>query len=166
MNSLIDNPVRVLIVGLVLAGLALAAWLLTGPVDLRGLIAVLLRFVHVVSAMVWVGLIFFVPCEMLRPRLLANSNPSAAIATGGNGTGVQVTLIVRPLSHHSSMLSTPMPALPIALIAWRKRVDLVSPVLRPGDSPTTRRESSAGSCKRKSPGGFGRRAPFFVLVGK
>ncbi|MGC2410402.1 MAG: hypothetical protein WA441_10520 [Methyloceanibacter sp.] len=58
MNSLLDNPVRALIVGLVVAGLALTVWLVTGPVDPRPLISVLLRFVLVISAMTWIGFVF------------------------------------------------------------------------------------------------------------
>jgi uncharacterized membrane protein len=60
MNSLLDNPVRSLLTGLGIAGLALAMWILFEPVGAPGLISILLRFMHVVSAMVWVGLIFFV----------------------------------------------------------------------------------------------------------
>ncbi|MEX1061215.1 MAG: hypothetical protein WED13_09365, partial [Methyloceanibacter sp.] len=55
-----SDPVRSFFAGLVIAALALSAWLVFEPVDLRGLTSVLLRFVHVLSAMVWVGLIFFV----------------------------------------------------------------------------------------------------------
>jgi uncharacterized membrane protein len=60
MNFLLDSPARAFGLGLGFAAIALTVWLLTGPVDPRGLLSVLLRFVHVLSAMVWVGLIFFV----------------------------------------------------------------------------------------------------------
>ncbi len=60
MNDLLDSPVRAAGLGLALAALALAAWLVTGMVDPRGLVSVILRFVHVLSAMIWVGLVFFV----------------------------------------------------------------------------------------------------------
>lgn len=60
MNFLLDNPARAIGLGAAIAAFALAMWLLTGTVDPHGLISVLLRFVHVLSAMVWVGLIFFV----------------------------------------------------------------------------------------------------------
>ena len=63
---LLDNPARAVIAGLVLAAVTLAVGLLIGPVDPRGLVSVLLRFVHVLSAMVWVGLIFFVNFIQLR----------------------------------------------------------------------------------------------------
>lgn len=60
MNFLLDSTARAFVLGLSLAAIAVAVWLLTEPVDPRGLLSVLLRFVHVLSAMAWVGLIFFV----------------------------------------------------------------------------------------------------------
>jgi len=77
---LFDSPARAVAAGLVLAGLALAMWLLTGTVDPRGLISVLLRFVHVLSAMVWVGLIFFVNFIQLRALQEADVPSRSAIA--------------------------------------------------------------------------------------
>ena len=60
MNSLLETPARALLAGLAITAIILAAWLVADPVDGTGLISVLLRFVHVVAAMAWVGLIFFV----------------------------------------------------------------------------------------------------------
>ena len=80
MNFLLDSPVRALIAGLVVAGLMLAAWLLTGPVDSYGLISVLLRFVHVVAAMAWIGLIFFVNFVQLTALEEADEAARSAIA--------------------------------------------------------------------------------------
>lgn len=60
MNALLDNPIWALIAGLVITGLVLATLLVIGPVDTRGLGSVVLRFVHVVAAIVWIGLVFFV----------------------------------------------------------------------------------------------------------
>ena len=80
MTSVVDNPARAVIAGLVLASLALAVWLLTGPVDPRGLISVLLRCVHVLSAMVWVGLIFFVNFIQRRALQEADVPARSAIA--------------------------------------------------------------------------------------
>jgi uncharacterized membrane protein len=76
----LDSPARAVVAGLVLAVLALAVWLLTGPVDPRGLISVLLRVVHVLSAMVWVGLIFFVNFIQLRALQEADVPARSAIA--------------------------------------------------------------------------------------
>jgi uncharacterized membrane protein len=76
----LDHPGRALMSGLVIAALTLAVWLLTGSVDPRGLISVLLRFVHVLSAMVWVGLIFFVNFIQLRALQEADVSSRSAIA--------------------------------------------------------------------------------------
>ena len=77
---LLDSPAKAVIVGLVLAALTLAVWLLIEPVDPRGLISVLLRFIHVLSAMVWVGLIFFVNFIQLRALQVADVPARSAIA--------------------------------------------------------------------------------------
>ena len=61
MNFLLDHPVRSFFTGLAIAALALAE-----PVDPRGLISILLRFIHVVAAMVWIGFVFFVNFIQLR----------------------------------------------------------------------------------------------------
>ena len=80
MNSLLDGPVRTLIAGLAIASLALAAWLLAAPVDPRGLVSVLLRFVHVASAMAWIGLVFFVNFVQLAALEAADEASRGAIA--------------------------------------------------------------------------------------
>ncbi len=64
-----------------LAGLALAGFMLFEPADPRGLISVLLRFVHVLSAMLWVGLIFFVNFVQLRALQEADEPSRKSIAT-------------------------------------------------------------------------------------
>lgn len=66
MNYVLETPFRSLLTGLGIAGLALTAWLVTGPVDPIELTSVLLRFVHVVSAMAWIGLVFFVNFVQLK----------------------------------------------------------------------------------------------------
>jgi uncharacterized membrane protein len=81
MNALLDNPAKAAALGLVLATFALAVWLLTGPVDPRGLISVILRFVHVLSAMSWVGLIVFVNFIQLRALQEADDASRSAIST-------------------------------------------------------------------------------------
>jgi uncharacterized membrane protein len=60
MNSLLETPGRALLAGLAITLVLLAVWLANEPVDGPGLVSVLLRAVHVVAAMAWVGLIFFV----------------------------------------------------------------------------------------------------------
>jgi uncharacterized membrane protein len=66
MNFLLGHPVRSFFTGLAIAALALAVWVFTEPVDPRGLISILLRFIHVVAAMVWIGFVFFVNFIQLR----------------------------------------------------------------------------------------------------
>jgi uncharacterized membrane protein len=77
---MLSNPVRSFLAGLALAALALAAWLVIQPVDARGLTSVLLRFVHVLSAMVWVGLIFFVNFIQLKALEEADDVSRGAIS--------------------------------------------------------------------------------------
>ena len=60
MQGIIDNPRACLSVGLALAALLLIVSLIASETDRLGLIAFLLRFTHVLAAMVWVGLVFFV----------------------------------------------------------------------------------------------------------
>lgn len=60
MQSLIDSPRAILGVGVALAAAILIAWLIAAGADGLALAAFLVRLVHVLAAMVWVGLIFFV----------------------------------------------------------------------------------------------------------
>ncbi|HEU0060563.1 MAG TPA: hypothetical protein VFR19_11850 [Hyphomicrobiaceae bacterium] len=60
MPGIIDNPRACLSTGLALAALLLIGSLLASETDRVGLIAFLLRFTHVLAAMVWIGLIVFV----------------------------------------------------------------------------------------------------------
>jgi len=60
MQSIIDNPRAALGAGLVLTAVMLLAWLIAAGVDGLGLLTFLVRLVHVVAAMIWVGLVFFV----------------------------------------------------------------------------------------------------------
>src|SRR5262245_56078767 len=60
MQGMIDNPRTCLLAGLALAAVLLIVSLLASETDRLGLIALLLRFTHVLAAMVWIGLVFFV----------------------------------------------------------------------------------------------------------
>ncbi|MEZ5774329.1 MAG: hypothetical protein R3D33_06410 [Hyphomicrobiaceae bacterium] len=65
MGKILDTPGRAFLAGLVLAGLAALLWFAAwgperGAVYLPGLAAVLLRFVHVLAGIVWVGFIWYV----------------------------------------------------------------------------------------------------------
>lgn len=80
MNYMLETPFRSLMTGLGIVGLALTAWLVTGPVDPIGLTSVLLRFVHVVSAMAWIGLVFFVNFVQLNALEEADEASRSAIS--------------------------------------------------------------------------------------
>ncbi len=60
MNTLLETAGRALLAGIAITAIMLVAWLAGSPADGTGLVSVLLRFIHVVAAMAWVGLIFFV----------------------------------------------------------------------------------------------------------
>jgi uncharacterized membrane protein len=60
MQSIIDNPRAALGAGLVLTAVMFLAWLIAAGSDVLGLLSFLVRLVHVVAAMIWVGLVFFV----------------------------------------------------------------------------------------------------------
>jgi uncharacterized membrane protein len=60
MRGIIDNPGASLLAGAMLAALLLVVALFAGETDRLGLLAFLLRLIHVLAAMVWVGLVFFV----------------------------------------------------------------------------------------------------------
>jgi uncharacterized membrane protein len=57
---MIDTPLAALITGLVLAGVMLVGWLLFAGADGFSLALLLVRLVHVLGAMIWIGLVFFV----------------------------------------------------------------------------------------------------------
>ena len=60
MRSIIDNPRAALGAGLALTAVVLLAWLIVAGADGLGLFSFLVRLLHVLGAMVWVGLVFFV----------------------------------------------------------------------------------------------------------
>jgi len=59
-EPIIANPRACLGTGLVVAAAVLVIWLVTAGADGFGLVSFLVRFLHVLAAMVWVGLIVFV----------------------------------------------------------------------------------------------------------
>jgi uncharacterized membrane protein len=60
MQSIIDNPRAALCAGLVLTAVVLIAWLIAAGADGFGLLGFLVRMVHVLAAMIWIGLVFFI----------------------------------------------------------------------------------------------------------
>lgn len=59
-NFNISSARSALVVGLILCGALLSLWLVDSRIDMLGLVSFLARFVHVLSAIVWVGMIWFV----------------------------------------------------------------------------------------------------------
>jgi len=60
MQSITDTPRAALTAGLVLAAVVLLGWIIAAGADGFSLLLFLVRLVHVLAAMVWVGLIVFV----------------------------------------------------------------------------------------------------------
>ena len=60
MQSIIDNPRAALGAGLVLTTLLLLGWLVTAGADGLALLGFLVRLVHVLASMIWIGSVFFV----------------------------------------------------------------------------------------------------------
>jgi len=60
MQPIFANPRASLWAGLVLAAAVLMFWLATAGADAMGLFSFLIRLLHVLAAMVWIGLVFFV----------------------------------------------------------------------------------------------------------
>jgi uncharacterized membrane protein len=60
MRSIIDNPRAALGAGLALTAVILVVWMVAAGSDAHGFISFLVRLIHVLAAMVWIGLVFFV----------------------------------------------------------------------------------------------------------
>lgn len=60
MKRLLASPSNALGVGLAIAIAILLLWVAAGSVDLVGLASIVLRVVHVLAAMIWIGMIWFV----------------------------------------------------------------------------------------------------------
>lgn len=60
MHAFISSPVRALLTGLAISALMLLGWIGLAGADGRGVVSFLLRWTHVLAAMVWVGMIVFV----------------------------------------------------------------------------------------------------------
>ena len=72
MNQVFDSPWASLGVGLVAAAAVLAIWLAGAGGDALGVISFLVRYLHVLSAAVWIGLIAFVNFIQLAALLTAD----------------------------------------------------------------------------------------------
>ncbi len=60
MQSIIDNPRAALGAGVVLTVVMLLGWLVVAGAESFSLLGFLLRLVHVLAAMIWIGMVFFV----------------------------------------------------------------------------------------------------------
>jgi uncharacterized membrane protein len=60
MQGIFDSPRASLGVGIAIAAAMILGWLVAGGVDALGFVSFLMRFLHVLSAMVWIGLVVFV----------------------------------------------------------------------------------------------------------
>jgi uncharacterized membrane protein len=60
MQSVLASPVKSLVAGLVIAGVVLLLWLGLAGADRMGLVSFLLRWVHVFTSIIWIGMIWFV----------------------------------------------------------------------------------------------------------
>lgn len=77
--DLFSRPSRSLAAGTIAALLAMSLWLMEGHRDLLGLASFVLRFAHIASAMVWVGLIWFVNFIQLEALRAADDADRAAL---------------------------------------------------------------------------------------
>ncbi len=60
MKAILDSPARSLLAGIAVAAALLGVWLVAVGADPLGFVSFLLRYVHVFTAMLWVGMIWFV----------------------------------------------------------------------------------------------------------
>ena len=60
MKSVIDSPSGALVAGLAIAAVILLGWLVTAGADLFAFLVFVVRLLHVLAAMIWIGLVFFV----------------------------------------------------------------------------------------------------------
>jgi uncharacterized membrane protein len=60
MKGIIDSPSGALIAGLAIAVVLLLGWIVTAGADLFAFLVFVVRLLHVLAAMIWIGLVFFV----------------------------------------------------------------------------------------------------------
>jgi uncharacterized membrane protein len=79
MHSFFASPVKALIAGFALAAVVLALWLGIAGADRLGLASFLLRWLHVLTSIVWLGLIWFVNFIQLAAAAEATDGERAAL---------------------------------------------------------------------------------------
>ena len=90
MNNVLASPMRSLILGLLIVVAILAIWIALSGVDSIGFTSFLLRAVHIVAAMIWVGMIWFVNENATTSgdgRLSSPFDTLSAFNAVNNGTG-------------------------------------------------------------------------------
>ena len=60
MKGIIDSPSGALIAGLAIAVVLLLGWIVIAGADLFAFLVFIIRLLHVLAAMIWIGLVFFV----------------------------------------------------------------------------------------------------------
>lgn len=111
MRELLSSPTRALLAGIGLAGAALVLWTTMERVDAVGFTSFLLRAVHVLAAMIWIGLVWFV--NLIQHRALAEGDADERAAI--------VRLIVPRVTHafrHASHLTVLTGALLLATTGY------------------------------------------------
>lgn len=111
MRELLSSPTRALLAGIGLAGAALVLWTTMERVDAVGFTSFLLRAGHVLAAMIWIGLVWFV--NLIQHRALAEGDADERAAI--------VRLIVPRVTHafrHASHLTVLTGALLLATTGY------------------------------------------------
>ena len=75
MGSFLSSPMRALGVGLAISVAIIVIWAVFSPVDRIGFTSFLLRWLHVFSGMIWVGMIWFV--NFIQLSAVAEAEPPA-----------------------------------------------------------------------------------------
>ena len=101
MDRLLPNPMKAALLGLALAALVLVGWMASTRVDAVGLISVLLRYLHVLAGLVWVGAIAFTNFIHIPAVEAASDADRAAFVRG------YVPKLMASISHlsHATLLS-------------------------------------------------------------
>ena len=78
---LTDQPKKAAVAGLVLAAATLLLWAIVAGVDGKALLSFLFRLAHILSAMVWVGLIVFINFVQLEATRLGDDTTKQVVHT-------------------------------------------------------------------------------------
>ena len=79
MKSVLTDSYNALVFGVAIAFVAFTLWVMTSGIDRMGLVSIILRYVHVVAAMVWIGMIWFVNFVQLTALRRADDQERGAL---------------------------------------------------------------------------------------